>query len=152
MIIMSWPVSGAAALLLAALVSGCERSPARQHAGVSHAPLWLPTQIARSTRQPVLVASASAVSDYDHDLSRWKDVPTEPPPTPAVRVSYERPDIDLAPGLSVSSVRYAPSQSSVPPNGVLSITQVALSFDAATDALDALARRLSQQPSAEPQK
>jgi len=96
----------------------------------------------------VQVASALAVADYDHDLSRSAPTPTE-------RARGEQPDVEQADALGVSSVRYAPVPSSAPPDGVLSITQVALGPDTATDALDALARRLSQGLrvwSAEPQK
>ena len=150
---MSWPISGAAALLLAALVAGCDRPPARQGAGVSFAPIWLPNQLARSPHRQVQVASAAAVADYDHDISRAKDVATEPAPTPTELARDEL--LDVALDLGVSSVRYAEPLSSTRPSGMLSIADVALDFDAstrdaATDAIDALARRLSW--SADPQK
>ena len=157
---MSWPISGAAALALAALVMGCERPPASQSAGVSRAPLWLPTQMARSPRRQVQLASAAAVSDYDLDLSRPKDIAMEPAPISAAPTIDEQPYVELALGPGVSSVLYGPAQSSVPPAGMLSITQVVLGSaastrDTATDAIDALARRLNQGLrgwSAEPQK
>ncbi len=158
---MSWPISGAAALALAALVVGCEQPPARHGAGVSFAPLWLPNQIARSPRRQVHVTSAPAMSDFDRDIDWPQDAASaEPTPAPAVRPTAELPDVGLAPGLGISSVHYAPPRSSDPPAGTLSIAQVILDFpasasDTATDAIDALARRLSQGLqgwNAEPQK
>jgi len=88
------------------------------------------------------------VFDYDQDVSRPKDVAMEPTPSSTELASDALLEIGLTPDLSVSSVRYAPAQSSLPPAGVLSITQVALDAGARdeADAIEALARRLGAEP------
>jgi len=162
---MSWPIGGAAAVAMAVLVLGCTQPPTRQGAGASRAPLRLPTQTATLPRPQVQLASASAVSDYDRERSRWQDVVTAPPPPAvsprrqqpppptvrAVRPSGLQPGVGLVAGIGVSGVRYAPPQVRARPAGVLSITQVGLDSTAnprepATDAVDALERRLGQSP------
>jgi hypothetical protein len=149
---------------MAVLVLGCTQPPARQGVGVSRVPLRLPAQTATLPRPQVQLASVSAVSDYDRDDSRWQDVVTPPPParvstrrqlppppTRAVPSGGLQHGVGLTPGIAVSSVRYAPPQVRARPAGVLSITQVGLDSaatmpDSATEAVDALERRLGQGP------
>jgi len=166
---MSWPVGGAAAVMMAALVMGCTQPPSRQAAGAARAPLRLPAQSTSLPRPQIQLASASAASDYDRDRGRdrWRDVEI-PEPAPAttrappstkalpspprlVRAAALPPGVGLAPGIGVSGVRYAPPRTVPRPAGVLSITQVGLdpaasAHDSSSDSVDALERRLTQGP------
>lgn len=164
---MSWPIGGAAAVMMAALLMGCTQPPARQGAGASRAPLRVPThtqsaKLPKPQAAPMQLAGASAVSDYDQN--RWRDIPipearpaatsTRPTPRTApriVRASALASGAALAPGVAAPGVRYAPPRMVPRPAGVLSITQVGLDpivtmRDPTTDSVDALERRLTQGP------
>lgn len=164
---MSWPIGGAAAVMMAALVLGCTQPPARQAAGVARAPLRLPAQGTPLPRPQIQLASASAASDYDRERDRWRDVPIPEParvtartpsvtravasPPRIVRATTLPPGVGLAPGVGISSVRYAPPRVVPRPAGVLSITQVGLdpvasAHDSTKDSIDELERRLAHGP------
>lgn len=158
---MSWPIGGAAVVAMALLILGCTQPPGWQGIGFWRAPAKAPAQTAASRRAKAQLASVPAASDYDPN--RWQDIEIPPssgrastrrPPPPATDAARSIDDQaggGFPAGTGLSSVRHAPPQRLVRPDGVLSITQIKLESAASThdltmDAVDALARRLSQGP------